>query len=307
MKPYEIYAFILCLIVFVLLTALFTVMIVCIAKQALRLICSGAEDKKIYKEYLKERQVKQASKGAGIFDAIFTVAFICLLFVVFAFSLYVHLSENKQMPQGNMPVFRVVKTASMEKKHEKNTYLQQHGLDDQIAAFDLIVTYQLPKEEDLQLYDIVVYEVDDILVVHRIVGIEEPDANHSERYFRLQGDNVGTPDRFPVRYSQMRAIYKGQRVPFIGSFVMFMQSPAGYICILLVALVMISTPIMEKKLENARKARLACILKGRATKGEMEKAVRIPPIYLVPVPRPVPIATVIPDAEIAEAEVIDNG
>lgn len=306
MTPFEMYVFILCFIIFVLLTVLFTVMIVCIARQSLRLICSGAEDKKIYKEYLKERQSKHTGKGAGIFDAIFTAVFTCLLFAVFAFSLYVNLSQTKDK-QGDMPVFRVVQSSSMAAKNKNNTYLEKNGLDDQIAMFDLVITYALPAEKDLKLYDIVVYEVDGTLIIHRIVQIEEPNANHSERYFRLQGDNVSTPDKFPVKYEQMRAIYRGQTVPFVGSFVMFMQSPAGYMCIILIFLVMISLPIMEKKLENARKARLACILKGQTKKSEMEKAVRMPPIYLVPVPRPVPIATVIPDAEIAEAEVIDNG
>ena len=57
-------------------------------------------------------------------------------------------------------------------------------------------------------------------------------------------------------YSQMQAIYEGDRIPFVGSFFAFMQSPAGYLCILLVVIAMIATPIAEKKLQEAKMARL---------------------------------------------------
>ena len=114
----------------------------------------------------------------------------------------------------------------------------------------MIATHSLPKEEDLKLYDIVVYEVDDMLIVHRIVGIEEPNQEHpGNRYFLLQGDAVDSPDRFPVLYEQMRAIYTGERLPFVGSFVLFMQSPAGWLCMLLVVFAIFATPIIEKKIK----------------------------------------------------------
>ena len=70
------------------------------------------------------------------------------------------------------PVTAIV-DSSMEEKNTKNSYLFNNNLNNQISAFDLITMYKIPKEEDLKLYDIVIYEVDGILVIHRIVGIEE--------------------------------------------------------------------------------------------------------------------------------------
>ena len=82
--------------------------------------------------------------------------------------------------------------------------------------------------------------------MHRIVGIEEPNESHpNERYFLLQGDAVHYPDSFPVRYSQMKSIYKGKRIPNVGSFVFFMQSPAGIICLILIIASMILMPIAD--------------------------------------------------------------
>ena len=145
----------------------------------------------------------------------------------------------------------------MADKHKDNTYLENNNLNDQFDAFDLIFTRKLPGEFELELYDIVVYEYKGELIIHRIIGIEEPNEKHpDQRQFLLRGDAVKYSDEFPVLYEQMRAIYKGERIPKIGSFFAFMQSPAGYLCILLAVFAMIATPIAEKKLKEVKTARL---------------------------------------------------
>ena len=123
--------------------------------------------------------------------------------------------------------------------------------------FDLIVTHAPPAEFDLKLYDIVIYEYDGVHIIHRIVGIEEPNEVHpNSRIFTLQGDAVGFPDREPVEYSQIKAIYYGERVQFIGSFVFFMKSPAGWLCVLLILFAIIATPIVENKIQKESIMRL---------------------------------------------------
>lgn len=158
---------------------------------------------------------------------------------------------NETAVSETVPTFKVVNSASMSKKHKDNKYLFENNLNNQFDTFDLILTYKLPDEMDLKLYDIVVYEVDDMLLVHRIVNIEEPNEKHpTQRWFLLQGDAVGNPDRFPVTYSQMKAIYRSEHVKYLGSFVAFMQSPAGWMCIMLVGIGLIVTPIMDKTLKE---------------------------------------------------------
>ena len=160
----------------------------------------------------------------------------------------------------------------MAKKYSGNTYLFDNDLDNQFQMFDIVVCRHLPAEDELELYDIVVYKKDDMYVIHRIVGIEEPNANHpNERHFLLQGDAVEYPDKFPVLYSQMQGIYEGSRIPFIGSFVLFLQSPAGWLCVLLVIFSMIATPIVEKKIKEATDKRILTFAETStdATKEEM--------------------------------------
>ena len=272
MTDYEIYVFFLCLIVFVLLTALSVVCLTIITRLSLRLINHGVEDEKILEEHRK----KQNKKSKGCFGKVvdYTVSgVVCLTFIILLVgALVIRCTENSCC--GMLPTYRVVKTGSMAQKNSKNEYLFENNLDDQIQTFDLIRTEQLPDEMELELYDIVVYETDGMLIVHRIVEIEEPNGQHPDcRHFRLQGDAVDAADRFPVLYEQMKAIYRGEKTPYIGSFILFMQSPAGWLCTLLIIIAMIASPILDKKLETARKKRLDLLVKHYDSITEVESAV----------------------------------
>ncbi len=283
MSSYEKYVFLLCLIVYVLLTVLSVVSICWLVKLIIRLIRHGAEDERIQKEYLTKQKNKGKKCGktlGNILTSIFCVFLLC----IFGVCAYINIQKNNF--SDKIPTFSVVKSASMAKKNEKNTYLFTHDLNNQFNTHDLLFTYKAPAEEDLKLYDIVVYEVDDTLIVHRIVGIENPNSIHpDEYYFLCQGDAVETPDRFPVRYSQIKGIYRGERIEHIGSLVSFMQSPAGWICIISVIVMTIATPIIEKEIEREEGKRLAILLTNK-TKRENFKPLQTPraggyiPIYV---------------------------
>lgn len=270
MTDYEIYVFILCLIVFVILTALSVVCLWIITKLTLRLIRGGLEDENILKDYEKAQKHKKRTKYLKLADMLFSGA-ICLIFVFMLFgALIIRGTENTCC--GKLPTYRVVLTGSMSYKNDKNLYLWENKLNDQIQTFDLIRTEALPGEMELELYDIVVYEVDGMMLVHRIVGIEEPNEKHPDcRYFLIQGDAVESPDRFPVLYGQMRGIYRGERIPFVGSFIMFMQSPAGWLCVLLIIVATIASPILDRTLQKARDKRLALLLAEAEAEADEEE------------------------------------
>jgi len=231
-----------------MLTGLSVFMLTSIVKLTFKLINSGTEDEKIKEEFLATQGKAKKCKGIDFVVSILLCSILC---VVFIFS--ITLGFRDKIFSESVPTLKVVNSASMSKKHEKNTYLVENNLNDHIQTFDLIFTYQAPSEFDLKVFDIVVYEVDGVHVIHRIVQIEEPNEAHpNERWFRCQGDAVETPDRFPVRYSQIKGIYRGQRIPMIGSFITFMQSPAGWLCIILVVAAMIITPLLENAISKAR-------------------------------------------------------
>ena len=144
----------------------------------------------------------------------------------------------------------------MAEKNKQNSYLIKNNLNNQLNMFDLIKVHKVPAESDLKLYDIVVYQYEDIYVIHRIVDIIEANEEIPYRQFVTQGDAVASPDKDLVTYDQIKAIYLNERIQFVGSFVFFMRSPAGWLCLLLVLFAMISTPIVEKRIDKVVKARL---------------------------------------------------
>lgn len=247
MTSYDIYVFILCFIVFSLLTTMFTYLITSITKMELELIGFGHRDKVIKKQMNKKKSESRVLLWVSrIVSVLFCAVFVC----TFIFAIYVRANDDR--PANGIPSIKVVKSESMSKKHPDNQYLFDNKINNQFQMFDMVICRHLPAEDKLELYDIVVYKKDDIYVIHRIVGIEEPNAQHPhERHFLLQGDAVEQADKFPVLYSQMQGIYAGTRIPFVGSFVLFLQSPAGWLCVLLVIFAMIATPIVEKKIKEA--------------------------------------------------------
>ena len=255
MGTYYEYILVLAITIFVIFTALFSIMITYLTKYAIKLIRYGEDDEKILKKraYIEKQPSKQ-SPFAKAFSAILSL----VLIAIFIFVLCISCTENEF--DTGLANIKIVKSTSMERKNEKNKYLFENDLNDQFAMFDIVLTKELPGEYELELYDIVVYERDGMLVIHRIVEIEEPNAQHpNERHFKFQGDSSSRHDVYPVLYSQMKAIYEGNKIPFVGSIVLFIQAPPGWLCFILTIFAILVTPVVEKKLIEEMRKRLAVL------------------------------------------------
>ena len=271
MIGFELYVFFLCLFVFIALTCLFAFFICYIGKQKITIIKNGLVDEKI-KETLNKKLERKENKFSRFCDitarviSIVFCAFLCIVFVIVGISSCIGDTAVKKIP-----AIKVIASTSMSEKYENNKYLFDNDLNDQLQLFDVVILHELPKEEDIELYDIVVYQhISGALLIHRIVGIEEPNEEHpDERYFLLQGDAVHYPDSFPVRYEQMRSIYKGEKIPNVGSFVYFMQSPAGIICLILIVLSMVLMPIADKIVLDAEYDRVVSLVEEGSLDSEV--------------------------------------
>lgn len=250
MTQQEIYTFVLCFIVLVLFTLTFSYLIVSNFKMHMSLIRLGQLDEQIKKEYNRKR-----NSLLDMANRIMSLILVLFVLGLFGFSLYI----NLQSESGEITTLKVVRSGSMQTANEMNTYLAENGIEDRLQLFDLVLIRPMPDEDKLKVYDIVVYEWNDMQIIHRIVEIEEPNMFHEETYYRLQGDANAWPDEYPVYYDQMCGFYQGERVAYIGSFVLFMQSPAGWLCSVLVLATYIATTIVEKKIKAAELKRLSLI------------------------------------------------
>lgn len=252
MTGFEVYSFIVCLIVFLLFGGVFAFFISYYVKTETRMVEAGLNDAVLKIEYEK---LKRKSRFSIVFDravSFFLCAFACLILVA---SIATNIISELR-PGGSLSV-KVVQSQSMALAHPQNTYLEKNGLTDRLEIHDAIVLHPMPKQEELKLYDIVMYEIDGEYVIHRIIAIEEPNAKHPDtRRFVLQGDAVPYPDAKMVEYSEMRGIYYGQKIPYVGSFVMFIKSPAGWLCIALIIFVIFLAPRLERKMWETKMKQL---------------------------------------------------
>ena len=257
MERFAVYKLFLSLIVFVTLTVIFTAFVVYVIKVNRRIIKSGLDDEKIKIEYEK-KTARKSSIICTIFEKF--VLILCCAFVLIAFVFAVVVTVREDKVVTDIPTLKVVQSDSMSFVNEKNKYVKAENVKEHINVFDLVVINKLPNEEDLKVNDIVLYETNGVYVIHRIVAIEEANEKHPEgRHFLLQGDANEIADRFPVTYEQMRGVYNGTNIPFVGSFVLFMQSPSGWLCVLLVLFAIIALPIAEAKTEKEKYARLVAM------------------------------------------------
>ena len=253
MTGYDLYVFIVGLVTFFATVGLFLTMLLIIVAKEIKAITYGIEDDKIIKEFEKHSK-KRTTVNIIIKVLLVVITTIAVVFFVWACALRF---QNPKV-EGDAAVPRVVLSDSMSYKRETNEYLEENGLDDQFDTFDIIFMRELPDEFELELYDIVIYELRGDLIIHRIVGIEEPNEQHPDhRLFELRGDAVKNSDEFKVEYSQMKAIYSGEKIKYAGSFIYFMQSPLGYLCILLLIVGTVLSPILEFMVFVAKRRRLA--------------------------------------------------
>ena len=73
----------------------------------------------------------------------------------------------------------------------------------------IIKTYN---QDEIKLNDIIEYELNGNLIVHRVVGVEK---EIFENYYITKGDNNPNVDLLPVAQSQIRGIVKF-KIPYLG-------------------------------------------------------------------------------------------
>lgn len=152
-------------------------------------------------------------KGLTIIGAVLCVIFgfmlICNLTIIIKGTLY---PEKPPAVLGNTPL--VVLSGSM-----------SGDAPDHIEVGDLIFVGKV-EPEDLEVGNIIAFMQGKTVVTHRIIDIQTGESG--ELLFYTQGDANNAPDQSPVAESELVGIYKG-RIPKVGDFAIFMQTPLGMI------------------------------------------------------------------------------
>lgn len=144
---------------------------------------------------------------------------------------------------------------------------------DHIEVGDLIFIGKAEPEE-LAVGDVIAFMQNKIVVTHRIIGIET--GEDGKLLYSTKGDANNTEDREPVSEDDLVGVYMG-RIPKVGDFALFLQTPLGMILFVGVPLLaFIIYDIVRRQRsankENQKTAELEAELERlRALAGETEQ------------------------------------
>lgn len=201
-------------------------------------IITNKKNSKLYRRIF--RRVKQ----------VLTIALIALLIPLMSMAIYSKITNGVAMVGGKGVI--AVASPSMSMKNEANPYLA--SINNQFNTFDLITLEKVDSPAELNLYDVIVFTNDEgTNIIHRIVGFQQTPTG--VRYV-TRGDSNNTDDDYRPCFDDVIGEYSNVRIPYVGAFIMFLQSLSGIITIAAVIYCLIMIESTANKMFVAREMRI---------------------------------------------------
>ena len=201
-------------------------------------IIANIRNKKLYHRVW--RRVKQ----------VFVVILLVILIAFLSFSVYGKITNGVAMVGGKGMI--AVASGSMSIKNEANPYLE--NINNQFDTYDMISLKKVESDKDLSLYDVIAYVNDKgVNVIHRIVGVEITPTG--PRYI-TRGDSNNADDAYKPSVDDVIGEYTGTKIPYVGAFVIFLQSFSGILTVAAVIYCLIMIEGVGNKIYCAQEKRL---------------------------------------------------
>lgn len=240
--------FIIVLITFIILLAVFTIFIIKYKKDTLVTIDNGDNDIAIYYGYLKEcnqNKIVRLSKKVFKIAANIIFAAVFIIFIIFFIFNYLNIIPYKIM---------AVATNSMAYKNEENIYLIDNNLNNQFNANDIVIIKKVNNIEELKKFDIISYiNEDNINIIHRIIELDND-------VIITRGDSNNVSDK-AIHFDQVVGVYTNIKIPKLGLIVFFLQSYFGILGIIAVYYLLLIYSIIYSKINIKEKERLSYLIK----------------------------------------------
>lgn len=231
---------------------IFTILYRTYAKSAVAEYEAGKCDVELIDETILTN-IKNAKKHRRVFRKIKQVLFWVILALLVPFmliSVYSKIVDGVAMINGHGMI--AVASGSMSEKNEANPYLA--NINNQFNTYDMIMLEKVESTNDLQLYDVIAYVNDEgVNIIHRIVGFQQTSSGIR---FVTRGDSNNADDEYKPSMDDVLGEYTGKRIPYIGVFLMFLQSYSGIITVAAVIYCLIMIESMGNKIYDVREDRL---------------------------------------------------
>ncbi len=239
--------------------ALFTILYMTYSHSVISEYRTGKRDIELIDEAIYDN-LSHVKKRKKIMRTIKSIGFYGLMIIIvpfFTLSLITKFSGDVFMVNDKGVI--VVATGSMSEVNEKNKeYIISNGLEDQFPAYSMIIIEKVDSNSDLNKYDIISYVNDKgINVIHRIINIEY--LPNGTIQYETRGDSNNASDVYRPVLEDIQGKYTGERIPFVGVFVLFMQSYIGMITVVSLVYCLFMIDRYSNKIFKAQNDRLSIL------------------------------------------------
>ena len=231
---------------------IFTILYRTYAKSAVAEYEAGKCDVELIDETILSN-IKNAKKHRRVLRRIKQALFWLLLILLIPFlliSVWSKIVNGVAMINGHGMI--AVASGSMSEKNSANPYLA--NINNQFNTYDMIMLEKVESETELQLYDVIAYVNDEgVNIIHRIVGFQQ--TSEGVRFI-TRGDSNNADDEYKPSMDDILGEYTGKRIPYVGVFLMFLQSYSGIITVAAIIYCLIMIESVCNKIYDAREDRL---------------------------------------------------
>ena len=200
----------------------------------------------IYFSY-KALQVKKTRIASGEKEAALMPVKKCgltiglVVYFVLSASLFTFKTIFANVNRFGDEIVMSVNSPSMASVLSTNTHVKESGHDEKIYQYDLVAFTPIEKTS-IAKYDVILFQIDNVWIVHRIVGIDE------EGRYITQGDANPKPDEWKVSAENIKGKF-ARTIPFF-SFINYVAYTPGFYVAWVAAGLCLGSSIVFEILDN---------------------------------------------------------
>lgn len=215
----------------------------------------------LYPKYYYKKK-KSRSNWNILGNSILAVLFVIMV-VGFIFAMIIKGSNQAISIKG--VTYYVIETGSMEEVNQNNDYLINPTSDNEyintrINQYSLVGIEDYTDVSQLEVYDIVAFEMDGKVVVHRLLAINLEEDGSYTFTFRGDANRYSLADEIDVSEDRIVGVYNGYQSFILGSLIVYLQSGIGLITVFAIIIVMSMYSYYYDKLESGSKKRYEALL-----------------------------------------------
>lgn len=179
------------------------------------------------------------------------------------------MKSNDQTTYFGDKTYLVVQTSSMASINDNNKYLKDGSIDSKdrmntrISQYAFIGIDKFKSEDQIKVYDIVAFRMDDKIIVHRVYSIGEEKDGHKLFTFRGDANPASMSGEINVTSDRIVGVFDGYQNQVLGSIVIYIQSGTGLISVFAIAIVLMVYIFYYDRIDLRLTERYEALMKER--------------------------------------------